>query len=85
MSCEKCRYHSKSSRAKVVDVADEDMEIVEFDEETIETVYGCTHADQPGREIGIGPQAGEGCALYAIGARRGLDPALEQRLAWRTK
>jgi hypothetical protein len=61
------------------------MEIVEFDEDTIETVYGCTHADQPGREIGIGPQAGEGCALYAIGARRGLDPALEQRLAWRTK
>ena len=85
MSCEKCRYHSKSSRAKVVDVADEDMEIVEFDEDTIETVYGCTHADQPGREIGIGPQAGEECALYAIGARRGLDPALEQRLAWRTK
>lgn len=85
MSCEKCRYHSKSTRAKVVDVADEDMEIVEFDEDTIETVYGCTHADQPGREIGVGAQAGGGCALYAIGARRGLDPALEQRLAWRTK
>lgn len=72
-----------TERAKVVDVADEDLEIVEFDEDTIEKVYLCQHPDQRGREIGIGAHAGEGCSLYAVGAKRTIDPDLERRLSWR--
>lgn len=83
MTCAKCRHHSATERAKVVDVADEDMEIVEFDDTTIERVYLCQHPDQRGREIGIGDSAGEGCKLYAVGGKRTIDPELERRLSWR--
>lgn len=74
-----------NQRAKVVDVADEDLEIVEFDEDTVERVYVCQHPDQRGREIGIGEQAGEGCSLYAVGTKRTIDPDLERRLSWRSE
>ena len=43
MTCAKCRHHSMTERAKVVDVADEDMEIVEFDDTTTERVYVGQH------------------------------------------
>ena len=83
MTCAKCRYHSMNERAKVVAVADEDLEIVEFAEDTIEKVYVCVHPDQRGREIGIGAQAGEGCSLYSVGMKRSIDHDLERRLSWR--
>lgn len=83
MTCAKCRHHSATERAKVVDVADEDMEIVEFDDATTERVYVCQHPDQRGREVGIGDSAGDGCKLYAVGIKRTIDDALERRLSWR--
>lgn len=85
MACAKCRYHSLTQRAKVVDVADEDMEIVEFDENTVENVYVCQHPNQRGREAGIGESAGEGCKLHEVGSKRTIDADLERRLSWRVE
>jgi hypothetical protein len=72
-----------TERAKVVDVADEDMEIVEFDDTTTERVYVCQHPNQRGREVGIGDSAGEVCKLYTVGIKRTIDADLERRLSWR--
>lgn len=82
-SCEKCRHHSATKRAKVLEVADEDMEIVSFSEEEFDVDYTCLHPDQAGRGMGVGSSAGADCKLFALGGKRGLDPELEQRLAWR--
>ncbi len=82
MTCASCRHHSASSRAKVVDVADEEMELVEFSEE-VEQVYVCQHPDKRGQEIGIGADAGTGCVLFMLGGKRVIDTELEKRLSWR--
>lgn len=83
MTCAKCRYHSMTERAKVLDVADEEMEIVAFDDTAMDKVYLCRHPEQRDREIGIGDTAGEGCKLFALGGKRTVDPELERRLSWR--
>jgi hypothetical protein len=83
-ACANCRHHSSKQRAKVVGVADGEMEIVEVDDTDIETVYFCQHPQgAKGNEVGIGPEAGAGCSLYELGTKRGLDPELERRLAAR--
>lgn len=83
MTCENCRYHTATARAKVIDVADEDMEIVAFSDDEVEKDYTCMHPTQQGRAVGVGSSAGEGCPLFALGGKRSVDAELERRLAWR--
>lgn len=82
--CESCRLASKTIRQKVLPAEDGDgeMEMIAVSETETETVFNCQHPLQPGKLIGIGDAAGEGCTLYEAGKQaKDLPPHLQRLLA----
>jgi hypothetical protein len=79
--CGRCRFHHKSMRRKALDVADGELELVEFDEEP-EVWFVCKNPLQMNKEMGK-EGAGQGCTLFEEPEKKGLDPELERLLARR--
>lgn len=78
-----CRHHSKSQQRKPLEVADEELELVEWDDEP-ETVLLCRHPSLGGSPKQMGApdgNPGSECELYELGRKRGLDPSLERLLS----
>jgi hypothetical protein len=68
-------------RRKALDVADGELELVEFDDDP-EAWFVCKHPIQMNKEMGK-EGAGQGCTLFEEPEKKGLDPELERLLAQR--
>lgn len=85
--CSTCRHHSKGEKRRALGVADEDLELVTFADETDEggatETWACCMV-QGNKEIGIlasNPPPGVGCSLWEEGSRGRLSPELERLMA----
>lgn len=84
-SCATCKHHSHTQRPQVVGVFDADLEMIEEDDEVLEDVYLCTHAQRTHDLAAIGQdkavERARDCSLFATGQRSALSPQLERLLA----
>lgn len=79
MTCSTCRHHSKTVRPVIL-ATHPDLEVLEESENEFIDVYTCQHKSQPGKEVGVGPTAGDGCPLWAEGKIRSIDDGLQRLL-----